>query len=224
MAITADALLAEARKHLGVKEVPDGSNKTPFGVQYGWNGVAWCAIFTTCMFMNLKALALIFQKQAYTPTYAKMFYDKGQWGNKPKKGALVFFAWGTGTGRWKGIQHVGIVEAVNADGTFYTIEGNVGNQVKRLKRSMAYVAGFAYPAYATATAPATKPKMPLLKYGSKGDAVKKLQAALNKKGYHLVVDGIFGPKTRATVISFQYSRRLLVDGIVGPQTWGALGY
>jgi hypothetical protein len=225
---TAPAVLAEARRHIGVKEVPDGSNKTPFGKQYGTNGVAWCAIFTSCVFENLTALDLIFGKNAYTPVYAKRFYDRGQWGMVPKPGALVFFAWGTGTGRWKGIQHVGIVESVEAGGTFITIEGNVGNRVQRLRRSMRYVAGFAYPAYAAAAVPVpAKPvrPMPLLRRGSTGGAVRTLQAALNKTFPGLLaVDGIFGPRTDAAVRSYQRKKGLVVDGIVGPRTWKALGY
>lgn len=224
---SAAAVLAEARRHLGVKEVPDGSNKTLFGVQYGTNGVAWCAIFVSCVFENLASLPLVFGKNAYTPVWGKRFYDKKQWGTVPRPGALVFFAWGTGTGRWKGIQHVGLVEAVNADGTLVTIEGNVGNRVQRLRRSTRYVAGYGYPAYAAAVVPAPAPKarMPLLRRGSAGSAVRTLQAALNKSFPKLlVVDGIFGPRTDAAVRSFQKKRGLVVDGIVGPKTWAALGY
>lgn len=59
--------------------------------------------------------------------------------------------------------------------------------------------------------------------GSKGGIVKLIQQQLNAKaGAGLVVDGIFGPRTRAAVVAYQRSRGLLVDGIVGPQTWGSL--
>ena len=59
--------------------------------------------------------------------------------------------------------------------------------------------------------------------GSKGDAVKDLQKALNSKDdAKLAVDGIFGPLTKAAVVKFQEKHKLEVDGIVGPQTWGAL--
>jgi hypothetical protein len=33
------------------------------------------------------------------------------------------------------------------------------------------------------------------------------------------VDGIYGPRTRSGVVTFQRAQRILVDGIVGPQTW-----
>ncbi len=39
----------------------------------------------------------------------------------------------------------------------------------------------------------------------------------------LVVDGIFGPKTRARTMEFQRQRGLVADGIVGPKTRAALG-
>lgn len=61
-----------------------------------------------------------------------------------------------------------------------------------------------------------------LSYGSKGDEVKKLQRALNEKGYALDVDGIYGNKTQSAVKSYQQKTGLAVDGIVGNQTWGSL--
>jgi len=62
----------------------------------------------------------------------------------------------------------------------------------------------------------------VLSYGSRGDEVKKLQRALNEKGYALDVDGIYGNKTQAAVKSYQQKTGLAVDGIVGNQTWGSL--
>lgn len=64
--------------------------------------------------------------------------------------------------------------------------------------------------------------MPLLKKGSQGEAVKKLQQILNAKGYKLTEDGDFGSKTEAAVKAFQKANGLEVDGEVGPMTWGVL--
>lgn len=61
-----------------------------------------------------------------------------------------------------------------------------------------------------------------LSYGSKGDEVKKLQRALNEKGYALDVDGIYGSQTQSAVKDYQKKNNLSVDGIVGNQTWGSL--
>lgn len=57
----------------------------------------------------------------------------------------------------------------------------------------------------------------ILKKGSKGEDVKKVQKAL-----HLYVDGIFGKLTEEAVKEFQRNNGLTVDGIVGNQTWLAL--
>ncbi len=58
----------------------------------------------------------------------------------------------------------------------------------------------------------------LLKKGSKGPEVKKLQEALG-----LSADGIFGGGTKLAVIKFQSNNGLNADGIVGPSTWEVIG-
>ena len=64
---------------------------------------------------------------------------------------------------------------------------------------------------------------PMVSYGSRGDAVRKLQELLNALGYDCgSVDGIFGSKTKASVLAFQKANGLGADGIVGPLTWGKL--
>ena len=64
---------------------------------------------------------------------------------------------------------------------------------------------------------------PMVSYGSRGDAVRKLQELLNALGYDCgSVDGIFGSKTKAAVLAFQKANGLAADGIVGPLTWGKL--
>jgi peptidoglycan hydrolase-like protein with peptidoglycan-binding domain len=72
---------------------------------------------------------------------------------------------------------------------------------------------------------------PIIKLGSKGDAVRTAQQQLIWR-YYLppgTDDGIFGPVTRNRVLQYQldrdtgsygaYGYPLTVDGIVGPQTW-----
>ena len=61
-----------------------------------------------------------------------------------------------------------------------------------------------------------------VRYGSTGSAVRQLQSALNRKGYQLSEDGIFGAKTRAAVRDYQKKNELLLDGIAGSQTWNHL--
>jgi Putative peptidoglycan binding domain len=71
---------------------------------------------------------------------------------------------------------------------------------------------------ASTTTSTTSPVgLPTLRMGMKGPDVVTLQTRL-----HLLVDGDFGPKTRAGVMNFQVIHGLTPDGIVGPATWGAL--
>ena len=63
----------------------------------------------------------------------------------------------------------------------------------------------------------TRVHVELLKVGSRGAAVTRVQRALG-----ITADGIFGPQTRRAVRAFQKRHDLLVDGIVGPQTRKAL--
>jgi len=64
---------------------------------------------------------------------------------------------------------------------------------------------------------------PVLKKGSKGEAVTRLQEGLLQLGYDpRDVDGIFGPLTVKAVKTFQSNYGLEVDGVVGPNTWTAL--
>ena len=59
----------------------------------------------------------------------------------------------------------------------------------------------------------------MLKEGSRGEAVKTLQKALNDLGYGLKVDGHYGAKTKAAVIKFQKQHpELKADGIFGAKT------
>ena len=68
----------------------------------------------------------------------------------------------------------------------------------------------------------------LLKVGSRGDRVRKVQIQLNnwgvppQPGGSLNVDGVFGSQTRKSVIRFQEFKGLKVDGIVGTETSQAL--
>lgn len=76
-----------------------------------------------------------------------------------------------------------------------------------------------------APAPEKAPSVPILKYGSKGTAVRDLQADLIKIGFGPsdgLVDGSYGAKTREAVTKYQKAKRLQVDGIAGPETQASL--
>lgn len=65
----------------------------------------------------------------------------------------------------------------------------------------------------------------VIRKGSRGEAVKELQAYLNKLDSvqpKLTVDGIFGSGTDKAVKQFQKGAGLLTDGVVGQRTWNSL--
>ncbi len=74
------------------------------------------------------------------------------------------------------------------------------------------VAAAAVPAVAQVQAPSA-----LLRQGSSGVAVKRVQRALHKRP-----SGHFTAGTRRAVVAFQRKDGLMVDGVVGPQTWDTL--
>lgn len=78
---------------------------------------------------------------------------------------------------------------------------------------------------------------PTLQEGSKGSEVQRLQDLLDyAKDLDIAeqgglrnldvgsIDGIFGAKTKASVIKFQNDRKIKADGIVGRVTWKQLSY
>lgn len=120
--------LAEAQKHVGVKESPPGSNKVPFSDWYGIRG-PWCAMFVTwCYVTGAKSKAVVkSSRYAYVP-YIVADARAGRNGlsvtRDPKPGDIVCFDW-----KGDGVHdHVGLFKSGNAT-SFMTIEGNtaVGN-------------------------------------------------------------------------------------------------
>ena len=106
-----------------------------------------------------------------------------------------------------------VIAFQNANGL--AADGIVG----KLTWAKLYDTTAALPAASTATG-----TQPMVYRGSRGDAVRRLQELLNKKGFDCgAVDGIFGSKTYAAVVAFQKANGLGADGIVGPLTWGKLG-
>ena len=68
-----------------------------------------------------------------------------------------------------------------------------------------------------APAPA-KAALPILKVGSKGGAVKKVQAKIG-----VTADGAFGPKTQAALKAYQTKHGIPATGVVDAATWAKLG-
>jgi N-acetyl-anhydromuramyl-L-alanine amidase AmpD len=64
--------------------------------------------------------------------------------------------------------------------------------------------------------------MKVLRIGSSGEEVKKLQQLLQKAGYTVVVNSTFDIVTEDAVEAFQKNAGLTVDGVVGNMTWTKL--
>lgn len=159
--------------------------------------------------------------RAYTVAHAQDFKRISRWYpgtpanvRKAKPGDIVFFDW-EGSDSVGAIDHVGIVEKNLGKGRLQTIEGNTSNRCMRKVRTANMIAGYGRPAYSGKPKPAPKPSKPFkwngkappptLSEGSKGDAVRQLQCALNKVlgGSNLKVDGEYSPATAKKVKAFQ---------------------
>lgn len=147
---TPESVLVIARKEIGYKESPAGSNRSKFGQWYGMDAQPWCAMFVShCFYAAGVPLQISTRKGfAYCPYGVQWFKKQGCWHKTPKPCDVVFFDWGK-----DGISdHVGIVEKVNTDRTITTIEGNTsasnnsnGGEVQRRVRPLSVVQGFGRP-------------------------------------------------------------------------------
>ena len=224
-----DVAISIAESYLGYHE--GANNKTIFGdtmhkIQPSNMdaNAPWCDAFVdfvilkTCEHFGKGAetarMVLCGDFDDYTYNSVALYKKAGRWFKTPVRGDQIFFG---------GSGHTGIVTAVNG-GTVHTIEGNKGDEVRRGSYSVnsPSIIGYGRPRYDLITGKITAADMPLIKKGSKGDAVKKLQQILNDKGYKLTVDGDFGNKTDAAVRAYQKANHLTVDGEVGEKTWATL--
>ncbi len=196
----------------------------------------WCAAFVSWCFM--KAFGLTMAKKllkhwpyVYCPTLGSLFTKNAN----PKVGDIVIFY------RSGEFRHTGLVTKVRGD-KFWTIEGNTsgasgivanggGVCAKSYYNSKLPGTKFCTPNYSLVTSivsgnsSTSIPTTPTntknyLTVGDKGGAVKTLQAKLNKVGYKLDVDGIYGDNTLKAIKSFQtkYKKELEVDGVAGKNT------
>ncbi|MGI0483984.1 peptidoglycan-binding domain-containing protein [Pantanalinema rosaneae CENA516] len=68
-------------------------------------------------------------------------------------------------------------------------------------------------------------ELPILRVGSQGDLVRRVQDRLSIHGYALgAIDAAFGAKTEAAVKRFQVDHYLRADGVIGQETWMELSY
>lgn len=92
-----------------------------------------------------------------------------------------------------------------------------------LDKRLRYAADI-FAAYGGGARPAVvvETKIPTLRVGNKGEAVRTLQYNLRARGYKVTVDGAFGNGTKKAVLGFQRSKGWKSSGAAGPKTWNAL--
>lgn len=245
---TANDIIKKAISQIGVAEKPSGSNNVIYNTWYYGRAVCgaaypWCCAFVNWVFNECGASDLFYggQKTAYCPTVESYYRKQGRWFKSGNVGDLVLFDFSG-----KGIAgHIGIVEKVNADGTYTTIEGNTstsnqanGGCVMRRTRSISTIRGFARPNYGGSTA-TTKNTVTVTKTGGKtvnitlnqlqkgdtGKQVMTLQRLLQGFGFDIGKDGVdgdFGNNTMKALKAFQKGNGLTVDGICGTNSWTKL--
>lgn len=218
---TAAALLAEARRSLGVRGRPNYIT-TDYARRHGHEFVRanWCDMAITYWARHSGNTAAVLPggDRAYTVWHAQDFQKIGRWSpgttdnvNRAKPGDIVFFDWGT-SNRISAIDHVGIVEKNLGGGRVQTIEGNTSDACLRRVRSASTIAGFGRPAYSDSPSGGTSSAAQEdddmlygLKKGDEGERVQLLQlrirdagqgAALGKGGANRDgIDGEYGPAT-----------------------------
>ena len=129
-----------------------------------------------------------------------------------KKGALESALWFWGSRNLNDVADTGDVTRL----TKIINGGNIGlaDRQQRFAKAMAALGG---KIEAVVNPQITDAVTQILRKGSKGDAVKKMQAALG-----LTADGDFGPGTEAALKKWQASNGLTADGVAGPKTLAKL--
>lgn len=149
--MTAERVLAAARRELGVTESPAGSNRTKYGRWFGLDGCPWCMMFVMWCFDQAGALGLLPKRTASCGDLMRAAKAAGQWVERdfrPGDVAIYDFPGGAAA------DHTGIVESAAASGVV-AIEGNTsqagsqsnGGQVCRKKRSDSVIVGAVRPKF-----------------------------------------------------------------------------
>ena len=127
-----------------------------------------------------------------------------------KEGALASALWFWNTNNLNPIADTGNVAAL----TKKINGGDIGlaDRQARYAKAMAALGG-----KIDTSVPVTAAVSETLRRGSKGDAVKRMQAKLG-----LTADGDFGPGTEVALKKWQAANGLTADGVVGPKTLAKL--
>jgi len=248
--MTAEKILELAKSQIGTKATDIKRckyNTWFYGANVSGQGYDWCEVFVQWIFNQLGCSNLLGVKTANCGAQGRWFNNNGQLVKKDyKSGDVVFFHWNNDKSSWipnvYSLDHVGIIEKVNSDGTITTIEGNTGNtnngEVMRRVRNLSCVSCAGRPKYSASNDKYSMSKWytteitmeRIWKTSTKNTAGQVLtaQRILKECGYKgkdgkaLAIDGVFGNNTEYAVKSYQKKHGLTVDGIVGTPDWQKL--
>lgn len=207
--------IEEARANLGLGETPRGSNDNSIVQEYNRTvdrigRGAWCEMAQT-VWRNRAGAKAVTHQRAYTPWTVQDFQagklgSSWHWGTAGMQpGDRVYFDWARPNKVWNNawaVDHVGIVERVNADGTFYTIEGNYADVVGRHLRDAKYVVGYGRTDWS---------RLPAYSGGGGTSAPSAPSKPKPTGSSRLSVDGYMGP---ATIRAWQRAMGTTADGVI----------
>jgi hypothetical protein len=126
-------IIARALRYVGIREVPSGSNRTPFGVKFGMNGVAWCQIFDWIVLHECGAATPKTASTMAQVAYARAhkLWHAGLAGIQP--GDSIYFHWSSSSRPKSQPDHVEIVRALISGGV-QDVGGNVSDGVTIVNR------------------------------------------------------------------------------------------
>lgn len=194
-------VLDRLREALGTGERPPGSNNN-FIVEWYNNNVdrigrgPWCEMTATWAMWTGGARPLK-TGRAYTvwavqDAIAKKLGSVWVTGTRGmRSGDQVYYDW-SASGAWQKVDHTGIVEKINGDGTFYVLEGNTNaDKLQRMLRDGKYVVGYTrYDWNALPDATPRPPSPPKERPIPNRELTKRVQASLE-----VPIDGKWGRET-----------------------------
>jgi LysM repeat protein len=136
---------------VGVYEV-NGNNDTPFGRQFGENGVAWCVIFDWCIYSDV-GLAGIVPKVDNVTVFSDWARARSQWSGYPSVGAWINFGNGTHTEMVTGFT----ATTVTTKGGNTSLSGGTSNGVfeHTFQRTSPNITGYFAPRFPDGLCPPT---------------------------------------------------------------------
>lgn len=232
---TAGDVLAVARRYIGVKENPAGSNQQQFGAWYGVQGQPWCAIFSSfCLHVAGYRWtdATTAKGFSYCPSIVAWGKKHSRISRTPHLGDLAVAVNGSRP------HHVELVSRKpTGDGTFMSIGGNTGSsnlsnggEVLEHIHTIGTSWVFVSPYYTTAAAPTkhlhliggpVRRNLALTSPLTTGNDVGWVENRLRQLGYlpkAYKASKRYGPVVHNAVVKFQRDHRLTVDGVAGPVT------